>query len=96
MPVEIKRTVLGISHSEGELGINEVHLNSRVLLGVVGGNLEHRQLALVEGQLLDGLYIELHFLSNLDKLNQLSSRTDLWRRKSAWSVVDPREKQERR
>ena len=51
---------------------------------------------LVEGQLLDGLCIELHFLSNLDKLNQLSSRTDLWRRKSAWSVVDPREKQERR
>ena len=37
-----KMTVLGVSHSEGELGIDEVHLNLRVLLGVVGGNLQDR------------------------------------------------------
>jgi hypothetical protein len=49
VPVEIKMAILGESHGEGELGINEVHLHARVLLGVVGGNLENRQLSLVEG-----------------------------------------------
>ena len=33
--------VLGESHGEGELGINEVHKNSRVLLGVVGWYLQN-------------------------------------------------------
>ena len=41
--------VLGKSDGERELGIDEVHLNTRVLLCVVGWNLENRQLALVEG-----------------------------------------------
>ena len=60
--------VLGESHGEGELGINEVHLNTRVLVCFVGWSLENGQLALVEGQLLDGLSIKLDFLSNPNQL----------------------------
>ena len=61
--------VLGESHSKGELGINEVHLNTRVQLGCIGWSLENRQLSrLVEGQLLDGLSVELDLLSNPDQL----------------------------
>ena len=40
--------VLGESHSEGELGINEVHLNTRVLLHFVGLSLENGELALLK------------------------------------------------
>ena len=60
--------VLGESHSKGEPGVNIVHLNARVSLSVVGWNLENRQLALVEGQLLDGLCVELDSRSNPDQL----------------------------
>ena len=41
--------VLGKSNNEEELGINELYLNTRVFLCVVGWNLENRQMALVEG-----------------------------------------------
>jgi hypothetical protein len=68
MPVEIKMAVLGESHGEGELGIDEVHLHARVQLGMVGRNLENRQLAIVEGKLLDGLGVELDSLTNPDQL----------------------------
>ena len=37
--------VLGEPHSEGEPGVDIVHLNTRVSLGVVGWNLENRQLS---------------------------------------------------
>ena len=60
--------VLGESHSEGEPGVDIVHLNTRVSLGVVGWNLENGQLALVEGQLLDGLCVNLDYRSNPNQL----------------------------
>ena len=66
--VDIKMAVLGKSNGERALGINELHLNTRVSLGVVGWNLENRQLALVEGKLLDGRCIWLDSFSNPDQL----------------------------
>ena len=49
VPVEIKMVVLGKSDSEVELRVDELHTDTRVELGVVGWNLKHSQLALVEG-----------------------------------------------
>ena len=53
----------------GELGINEFHLNTRVLSRVVGCNFMHNQLSrLVERQLLDSHCIEFDPLSISDQV----------------------------
>ena len=49
VPVEIKMVVLGKSDSEIKLSVDKLHADTRVEWSVVGWNLKHSQLALVEG-----------------------------------------------
>ena len=49
VPVEIKMVVFGKSDSEIEVRVNKLHTDTRVEWSVVGWNLKHSQLALVEG-----------------------------------------------
>ena len=60
--------VLSKSDCEVELRVDKLHQDTRVDGGVVGWNLEHSQLAIVEGKSLDSLCIELDSLSDLDEL----------------------------
>ena len=49
VPVEIKMVVLGKSDCEVKLRVDKLHTDTRMELGVVGWNLKHSRLALVEG-----------------------------------------------
>ena len=68
MPVELKVAILGKSDGEVELRVEKHDLNTRVSGRVVGWNSEHGQLAVTEGELLDGLCIEHNLSSDLDEL----------------------------
>ena len=59
---------LCVLDGELESSVNKLDMNARVSWSVVGWNFEHGQLALMEGELLDGLGFEVDSLSNPDQL----------------------------